>query len=202
MAAKPLIVRKFAKLLQEAAEKNKLKENAIGSMNWYRKKVSMSMERVKPQNILAYKDRLRKFINYGNMYFFRYDPKYKKILPYYDEFPCIIVVDKGSSWFTGINLHYLPYIQRGKLLDGLMSIASDQKYNDRTKIRVTYDFLKQSSKTRFFKPCYKKYLVRHLRSPLVRIKSIEWPIATFIPVERFVKKTKTHVWRDSLKAIR
>ena len=38
----------------------------------------------------------------GNMYFFRYDPKYKATLPVYDKYPLAIVIERYTDGFLGL----------------------------------------------------------------------------------------------------
>jgi hypothetical protein len=137
----------------------------------------------------------------GEMYMYMYDPKLKKTLPYYDRFPLTIMVDEAPGGFYGINLHYLPPEIRAIFLDKLLSLGpKNPKPNSRlTKMR--YDLLKGSSKYREFKPCFKHYLAKHVKSKFVRVPITEWEIATFLPVEQFRKANKNTVWAESKKII-
>lgn len=137
----------------------------------------------------------------GEMYMYMYDPKLKKTLPYYDRFPLTIMVDEAPGGFYGINLHYLPPDIRAIFLDKLLNLGpKNPKPNSRlTKMR--YDLLKGSSKYREFKPCFKHYLAKHVKSQFVRVPITEWEIATFLPVEQFRKANKNTVWTESKKRI-
>lgn len=137
----------------------------------------------------------------GEMYMYMYDPKLKKTLPYYDRFPLTIMVDEAPGGFYGINLHYLPPDIRAIFLDKLLNLGpKNPKPNSRlTKMR--YDLLKGSTKYREFKPCFKHYLAKHVKSKFVRVPITEWEIATFLPVEQFRKANKNTVWTESKKRI-
>jgi len=137
----------------------------------------------------------------GEMYMYMYDPKLKKTLPYYDRFPLTIMVDEAPGGFYGINLHYLPPDIRAIFLDKLLALGpKNPKPNSRlTKMR--YDLLKGSAKYREFKPCFKHYLAKHVKSKFVRVPITEWEIATFLPVEQFRKANKNTVWTESKKRI-
>jgi hypothetical protein len=50
---------------------------------------------------------------------------------------------------------------------------------------------------KYFKPCVKHYLSKHVRSRFARIPAPEWEIATFLPTADWQKSTQTKVWRDS-----
>lgn len=133
----------------------------------------------------------------GSMYCYMYDPKLKEVLPYYDKFPLILLVDIQSDGFTGLNLHYLEPMKRAALLDKLMSTATNKKYNDATKLNINYKMLSNTRKFSAFKPCFKKYLTAHIRSSVAQVHPDDWDIAMFLPTERFVKASKQTVWAES-----
>ena len=133
----------------------------------------------------------------GGMFMYFYDPKTKATLPYYDKFPLTIIVGPAAGGFTGLNLHYLPMQLRAKLLDALMDITSDKKYDDNTKFNLSYNMLKRASSMRYFKPCFKRYLTANVKSRFARVPASEWEIATFLPTASFEKPSKTAVWADS-----
>ena len=98
-------------------------------------------------------------------------------------------------------MHYLSYRLRARLMDALYETSNNKRYDETTRLRITYDLLKAATKYKEFKPTYKKYLNQHVRSRFVEIGATEWDIALFLPVERFEKASKTAVWRDSRNAI-
>ena len=133
----------------------------------------------------------------GGMYMFFYDPKHKKTLPYYDSFPLVIVLDKAEGGFLGLNLHYLPPTLRAKFLDSLMEISNDKRFDDNTKMQVSYNMLKKAAKYKYFKPCIKHYLTDHIRSRLAYVPAPEWEIATFLPTADWQKASAGKVYSDS-----
>lgn len=151
-------------------------------------------------------------IKLGHMYFYFYDPKTKDKLKYYDTMPLVVPIDykppkdseTGSDpGFLGLNLHYLPPGTRAILLDKLYTIISDDRYDDKTKIRMTYSLMKNQKG--FFKeafPCLKWYLIKHFRSRALEISADEWEMAVFLPFESFQKQPKSVVWRDSVTTMR
>jgi len=171
------------------------------SRDWFRKK-AQTMRRVN-RNQLMKEDPIqlsnRQVV--GSMYMFFYDPKLKKELPYYDSFPLVIVIGPAEGGFLGMNLHYLPPILRAKFLDSLLDVASNNKYDDTTRFRVSYSILKNAAKFKYFKPCVKHYLSNNVKSRLARVPAPEWEIATFLPTADFQKSGKSSVYRDSRKMI-
>ena len=173
------------------------------AQNWFRKK-AQAMGRINRQELLQ--DDQVKLVNrqnplIGSMNMFFYDPKHKLTLPYYDRFPLAIIVKPAPGGFYGLNLHYLPNVLRAKFLDALLDITNNDKYDETTKFDVTLKLLQSSSKMKFFKPCLKHYLTRHVKSRLARVQAPEWEIATFLPTAQFEKANKSTVYADSRKAI-
>jgi hypothetical protein len=148
------------------------------------------------------KDRYENRFRIGNMYMFLYNPKHKDTLPYYDRFPLIFPIDKAKGGFLGINMHYLPLQLRAKLMDALYDIVSNDRFDETTKIKVSYRILNSASKYKEFKPTVKHYLSTHVVSKLIYINPVEWDIALFLPTHRFVGANPTKVWNDSRKIIR
>jgi len=147
-------------------------------------------------------DRYENRFRLGHMYMFAYDPKHKDTLPYYDRFPLIFPINKAKGGFLGINMHYLPPQLRAQLMDSLYTVVSNKRYDETTKLRLSYDVLSGASKFRLFKPTVKHYLTRQVRTRLVYINPTEWDVALFLPTQKFVGARQTKVWADSRKIIR
>jgi len=139
--------------------------------------------------------------NIGQMFMFFYDPKMKDILPYYDIFPLMFLVDFQPNGFLGINLHYLPTYYRAQLMNGLYSIASDDKYDDNTRLKISYKLLKSASQLSNFSPCLKRYLWSNVQGQFLNVQPKNWDTALMLPTERFKKATKSRVHNDSVKAL-
>lgn len=138
----------------------------------------------------------------GRMMQFVYDPKGKDTLPYYDKFPLVLVVGPAPDGFYGLNLHYLQPLLRVRLFDKLMEYANNDKYDESTKLRISYQILNSVRTLKEFKPCFKHYLTKHVESRLMMIPSENWEIAVFLPTEKFKKATAKQVWSDSKRSIR
>jgi hypothetical protein len=151
------------------------------------------------QALLSDQERLRSKTIIGRMYFYFYDPKTKDMLPYYDRFPLVIPIELYPNGFLGLNLHYISPKQRIILLDKLSEFANNNDYDETTKLRLTYEMLKNA--TRIFEktPCVKKYLWKHIESRFVEITADEWDIAAMLPYEWFYGSTKERVWTESRK---
>lgn len=133
----------------------------------------------------------------GKMFFYKYDPKLKLKLPYYDTFPLILVIDMYKDGWLGLNLHYIPPKQRAILLERLFVTLNNTKFDKSTKLRITYNILKSARKYRYFKPCLKRYLTGHIKSKMNLIRPQQWHKAILLPVARFKKAPISKVWSDS-----
>lgn len=137
----------------------------------------------------------------GNMYLFNYDAKHKAKLPYFDKFPLIFKIEDYDDGFLGLNLHYLPPRLRAKLMDALYDLTTDNRYDDKTRLRVSYNLLNAAAKYKEFRPCVKRYLNSQIRSRFLEIDSVEWDIALFLPLARF-NASMSKVYADSRKMLR
>ena len=189
----------FKDKVQAAAFKAGVQKNTSDSLAWFRKNLR-AMKRVNRRQLLKDDDYslVKRFLP-GRVYMFYYDPKGKKELPYYDRFPLVVMVKKAKGGFYGLNLHYLPPILRARLFDALQDFKVGTDKTER--LRITYGRLKGASKTRFFKPCFKHYLMNHVDSQIVQVPSSEWDYTLFLPSENFAKASASTVWKDSRKMI-
>ena len=196
----------YQKLVEEGVSAGIVPAKTRAARNWFRDLAEQTTSS-NPNQIVntAPKVQLTRQPQVGFMYHFFYDPKMKKELPYYDRFPLIFPFKRAfernrateEGAFFGLNLHYLPPQLRARLMDALYTISSDKTFDENTRIRLGYNILNRASKFRFFKPCVKKYLVGHVRSRFVKINADQWDAALFLPTERFVKKSKNYVYRQS-----
>ena len=165
--------------------------------DWFREKVkqagaSARMKAVTPNQLLRRQPDDN--ILLGKMFFYKYDPKFAKKLPYWDMYPLVFPFEKAPGGFYGLNLHYIPPRDRAVLMDNLNQYASNNKYDQTTRLELSYRLLKRYGRA---VPCVKRYLGDRIVSQTVRIDADEWEVAIFLPVERFQKASKGTVWADS-----
>lgn len=134
-----------------------------------------------------------------NLYFYFYDPKTKDTLPYYDIFPLIIPLGLYNDGFLGLNLHYIHPKYRLILLDKLQTTLTDTRFDENTRMRMSYDVIKNSSRLFEAKPCIKRYLTTHVKSNFLELTADEWDMAVLLPFEQFKKQSQVRVWADSRK---
>lgn len=190
-------------ILFEKYFKEKIDESRVlDATNWFRKQAAEVEPRdVDPQAIVRKSTtNAVSRIRLGHLYLFKYDPKLKNELPYYDTFPVIFVINIIRGGFTGLNMHYLPYEYRAKLMDMLYNYVTGEE--DQQKLKITYNILSNTTKLRYYKPCLKHYLNNNVKSRFLHIDPLEWDKAVFLPLRRFKKATESEVHRDSVKQIR
>lgn len=179
----------FQDLLKQSSFKTAADQK--NSMDWLRK-MAMQVKTVDPRALINTKDSFKRIVklsetSVGKMYMFTYDPKTKDKLPYYDMFPLIFPIEYYSDGFLGVNFHYLPPLARAKLMDALYETINNSKQDKTTKLNISYNILKSTTRYSAFKPCVKRYLFQHVRSNFLYVAPDEWNIALMIPTQRFVR---------------
>jgi hypothetical protein len=183
--------------IKEELDKTGLEPRTSEARDWLKAKVkSLSPSRTA---LMKDRDNLKDKSMIGRMYFYFYDPKLKDMLPYYDRFPLVIPIERYQDGFLGLNLHYISPKQRVILLDKLSNFLNNHRYDETTRLRLSYDHLKNASTIYEGLPCIKKYLYKQVKSRFLEITADEWDIAALIPYEYFDGATKNKVWTDSRK---
>ncbi len=190
--AKRLNKHQFNLLSQKSIEWLRNRISNIRNPSVYSAQINSETKRHKSKNELVK----------GGLYFFYYNPKYANELPYYDQFPLVLVLDIYPDGILGLNIHYLPIIMRAAFLDKLLPLAQMNRNHQPERIRVTYDILNATNKYKEFRPCVKKYLVSHMNSFFLEVLPTEWETSLFLPVQQFRKKTSSQVWKESIESIK
>lgn len=180
----------FSQLLKKSSAY--LAQKAKDAVNWYKEKIlklgkSSSLE--EPDNVF-------KKVGYpeiGKMYLFTYYPRFadeKPYLPFWDENPLVIPIkyvqlEKGAG-FMGLNFHYLPPTQRANLLQALLDLKNNDKYDDTTKLNISYKILVESTKYPGYQQCVKKYYLGNVRSSYSEVNSNDWENVVLLPLQRWI----------------
>lgn len=171
------------------------------SFEWYRNKTAGITQKAAQDSMLTrilLKGKRAPLLVPGTMYTFLYDAKMKDVLPYWDKFPLVLIVEPYEDGFLGLNLHYIPPSFRYKILQQLSRLNTDTKYDNKTRIRLSWELLKTATRIKFVRRCIKRYLDDHRRSKMVKIPYNEWPHVIMLPSQRFTGATPKQVWADSL----
>jgi hypothetical protein len=191
----------FDEILTKGVRSGQVPAREAKARDWYRD-TAKTYGRVNEGKLMkGDADRLSSRPLVGQMYMYFYEAKTKDTLPYFDRFPLVFPFAKVKGGFYGLNMHYIPLPLRAKLMDALYETANNSRYDESTKLKISYKILNGTSKYEEFKPCVKRYLTTQLRSKFMYIYPSEWDIALFLPTERFQGASKTKVWSDSKKKI-
>ena len=129
----------------------------------------------------------------GNMYFFRYDPKFKSVLPMYDKYPLAIVIERYTDGFLALNMHYLTKAQR-RITIGLMNDFYERKkpFKGTTTGRglTNWEQLINSSTgvESMAQKSVHRYLYKQCRSQFIKINKDEYEKAVQLPIDEWVYK--------------
>ena len=121
----------------------------------------------------------------GKMYLYYYDAKYKDKLPFFDAYPLVLPVEFQNSGFLGLNLHYLSPNARASLLNSLTSLANNNKYDDSTKLIISYEMLKGYSRFSGYESCVKRYLYGHVRSQFYYVSPADLSKVVIMPLQKW-----------------
>lgn len=191
--------------MHDVFERNKydLKSSVKKSRAWYSQQVLLlSKQGITPQRLMREDtSSLKARIIPGNLYMFVYDPKLKATLPYYDRFPLVFPYASVPGGFMGLNMHYLPYPLRIRLLDNLLVFKNNDKMDGTTRLKYSWNLIAGVAKFKMAEPCIKHYLLPHVKTAFKKVDVNDWATAMLLPVERFQKAPKEQVWKDSQASI-
>jgi len=192
----------FDQILNRGIATGQIPNKTRDARSWYRDAAQKIMG-VKETALFKGKGtELTTSVDVGSMYMFSYDPKTKETLPYYDMFPLVFPIGPAKGGFLGLNMHYLPPLYRAALMDSLYGTANNVKFDQTTKLRISYETLSRARGVPYFKPCIKHYLLNHVRSKFIYVAPKEWDIALFLPTAQWQKADQNDVWADSKRIIR
>ena len=167
----------------QGATMSKAKQ-AKKSVAWFKKKVGESAKGFKPAVLAP-----------GKMYTFGYDAKLKAILPYWDKFPLIVVLDTYKDGFLGLNFHYLSPIDRQKFFTKILKFSNQKgdpmDFTDKARFNISWDAVRN---IKHADKMIHKYLYGHVRTSLLEAPPNEWENVIFLPYQKFVGASAKSVW--------
>lgn len=194
----------FDEILTKGVRAGQIPAREKKARTWYRE-TAQEYKRVNEKAFFSKKSDKQRMMTVplvGGMYMMEYVAKHRATLPYYDRLPLIFPYKKVKGGFYALNMHYLPLDLRARLMDALYDTANNRRYDETTRLRISYQILEKAAKYRPFKPCVKRYLTKQVSSKFLYVYPSEWDIALFLPTERFIGASKTTVFADSRRAIR
>ena len=168
-----------------SGKKGSKAKQAKKSVAWFKRKVGESAKGFKKKAKLAP----------GKIYTFGYDAKLKAILPYWDKFPLIVVLDVYKDGFMGLNFHYVSPMDRMIFFKKMMKFATQhgevETMTDAAKFNVSWDAIRN---VRHADKMIHKYLYGHVRTSLLEAPPNEWENVIFLPYQKFVGASAKSVW--------
>lgn len=171
------------------------KTKPIDNLRWLHQKVGMYRRRggkAVPKDAFNVH---RGGIFIGGMFVYKYDPKTKETLPWWDALPVVIPIEMYDDGWLGLNLHYIPPRMRIKLMEKLLSFKQ-RAGSDKAYMRLSYDFLRGALESKLFDPCIKRYLASHLETPLIRVDDEHWEKVAMLPIQEFRYANAQKVWAN------
>ena len=176
----------------------------MAASRWYTRKIAqlfpgMSSRPFAPLEIIREEQsRLRGRFTWGVMNMFFYKPQGAAKLEYYDLFPLVIPFRKYTNGFVGINLHYLPFDLRIRLLSKTMvqmgqttgqadieEAAGEGVVGARgDKVLLQWQRIKHNETVI---PIVRRYRAKNVMSKFMVIEPSEFIIAAMLPTARFRK---------------
>ena len=171
--------------LTEGTKKISKAKKKKKSVAWFKKKVGESAKGFKRKGKLAP----------GRMYTFGYDAKLKAILPYWDKFPLIVVLDAYKDGFLGLNFHYISPIERMKFFSKILKFATQkgevEDMTNKARFRISWNAVRN---IKHADKMIHKYLYGHVKTSLLEAPPNEWENVIFLPYQKFVGATAKSVW--------
>lgn len=178
------------------------KSSAEKSKSWFVQQVNLlSTARIAPNTLFKQEKQVSSVVP-GSLYLFYYDALHKDTLPYFDKFPLVFPFRKLPDGFVGLNMHYLPYFWRVKLLERLLEFSTNPNLDSKTRLKYSWSTINGISKFKIAEPCVKRYLSSQIKSTFIKIKPEDWHTAMMLPVEKFVGANKNLVWEDNKRWLR
>lgn len=201
--------RPFLEELEKLSKNNKIfalrKSQAL---DWYRNKIKalLGSKSLEPNSIFDKKN-YKNSPEIGNIVTFKYSPKTKIILPYYDMFPLVLIIKMVPGGFIGLNFHYLHPTKRAFFMEKLyeyqtINAQTTKNKAPKTIINIKYNTLVQKASLISYKACIKRYNTSHIKGFFYTLLPNEWDIALFLPTEKFVGAKKEKVWEDSKQIVK
>lgn len=106
---------------------------------------------------------LKKRLDYGSMYFFRYNNPVTKNLRVWDKAPLVIPLFFNNKVMLGVNIHWIPARHRMKFINLVMQLSDKVVKAGRTKmlVRLYYNAFK-SGVFRFAIVAIRKYYINRI----------------------------------------
>lgn len=169
-----------------------LTQKSKEALAWYKEKVAKIVSPIGPKD----PNKPFKTVSFpvlGKMYLYTYNPLTREKLPFFDMYPLVIPLDfysgENGPGFLGLNLHYLPPLQRAALLQNFIDSGklNNTKMDNTTQfVNLNYAALIQQFRGTPYEVCLKRYLFGHVVSSFHEIDASDWDRVVILPLQRWV----------------
>ena len=124
----------------------------------------------------------------GNLYLARYQPLQKNTLPFWDEYPLVLVLKSDNKYVQGVNMHYMHPQARFKYLT---EIQKRYKWNEDSLVAIRNLNWNKVSVGRIkwaTKASHRRYSREGLVTPWKKIHQKYWPLVCLLPLENISGK--------------
>ena len=153
-----------------------------------------------PRKPKVYNKNAKKILK-GAIYLYRYsNPKYKKVLEFYDARPMVILLNTDAKYLFGINIHFLPWTMRIQFCE---IIIKKLKYKNRLKysdIKKAADTVRMPHVFAYF--ALRKYIRSRIGSKLYQFSFDNWRSAVVNIPPNFKKEQDAYIMRDINRKVR
>lgn len=171
--------------------------NPANSMRWFVQNIPKL--RADPRVMLGQGEKravIANVIKPGSLYLYKYDPKYKDVLPMWDQFPIVFPFSVDVKGFTGLNMHYLTPNQRLQLFSNLMTLRQARpttaiktkqdalRWGDRIQ-NISWRLIKGLARVKEAEKAVHRYLWPHVRTKFMMMNPADWKIAILLPIANF-----------------
>ncbi len=127
----------------------------------------------------------------GQVLLFRYRPDSKT--KFYDRYPVIIVLEVTGSQIIGLNLHYVPPMDRIKLILLMNSLLYNQKETNLQKTRLKiFSLLNKKVFAKYMGAAINRYTVKNIAGKPKLTTPEEWSYLAFLPVFKGISPSKLY----------
>lgn len=130
----------------------------------------------------------------GRFYLYKYDPKTKEDMPYWDTVPLVLITSKTKDGWYGINFHYMPPIIRLRIMEGFYKTRKNKAITERMRMKADWERAVRIAQAvgahEFLSNSIKRYLGSHVVSPLIDLDPEHWTMCLFLPLSRFMENGK------------
>jgi len=131
----------------------------------------------------------------GYIYSYKYDPKYRDTLAYYDGFPLIIFLKFVKGGFYGLNIHFTPMKIREKMFKQFK-----YKQGKKEEIRSESVWTSLNTVRRYFPVIIRRYLTGHIRGRIIAIPPTKYTVEELknFPTEKFFKLSSNEIFKIAM----